>query len=106
MRTQLTAAKFLNADVLMLDGPTGHSGMNDTSGLRTGWRTSLAASSVPHTTRRLQQWRFTGNDVCENLEFKTEELPVDEATARAAKWCIDSVSGRTLNWKTLEYPVR
>ena len=39
-------------------------------------------------------WRFTGNDVCENLEFKTEELPVDEATARAAKWCIDSVSGK------------
>ena len=47
---QLTAAKLLNADVLMLDGPTGHSDMNDMSGLRTGWRPSLAASSVPHTS--------------------------------------------------------
>ena len=50
MRMQLTAAKLLNADVLMLDGPTGHSDMNDMSGLRTGWRPSLAASSVPHTS--------------------------------------------------------
>ena len=50
MRRQLTAAKLLNADVLMLDGPTGHSDMNDMSGLRTGWRPSLAASSVPHTS--------------------------------------------------------
>ena len=39
-------------------------------------------------------WRFTGNDDCESLEFKTDELSVDESTARAAKWCIDSVSGK------------
>ena len=38
-------------------------------------------------------WRFAGNDDRESLEFKTDELSVDEATARAAKWCIDSVSG-------------
>ena len=30
-------------------------------------------------------WRFTGNDDCEGLEFKTDELSVDEATARTAK---------------------
>ena len=47
---QLTAAKLLNANVLMLAGPMGHSDMNDMSGLRTGWRTSLPASSVPHTS--------------------------------------------------------
>ena len=39
-------------------------------------------------------WRFAGNDDRESLEFKTDELSVDEATARAAKWCIDSVSGK------------
>ena len=50
MKMQLTAAKLLNADVLMLDEPTGHSDVNDMRGLRTGWRPSLAASSVPHTS--------------------------------------------------------
>ena len=47
---QLTAAKLLSADVLMLAGPSGHSDMDDMSGVRTCWRTSLLASSVPHTS--------------------------------------------------------
>eukprot|EP00435_Cladocopium_sp_Y103_P063425 s39_g25.t1 len=38
-------------------------------------------------------WRFAGNDDRESLEFKTDELSVDEEKARAAKWCIDSVTG-------------
>ena len=29
-------------------------------------------------------WHFVGNDDCENLEFNTGELSMDEATARAA----------------------
>merc|ERR1712014_564271 len=29
----------------------------------------------------------------ESLEFKSTELSVDEEAARAAKWCIDSVTG-------------
>ena len=29
----------------------------------------------------------------ESLEFKTDELSVDEEKARAQKWCIDSVTG-------------
>merc|ERR1712019_17331 len=37
--------------------------------------------------------RFAGNDDKESLEFKTTELSVDEEAARAAQWCIDSVSG-------------
>ena len=45
---QLTDAKLLNADALMLMA-YGHSDMNDMSALRTGWRPSLTASSVPHT---------------------------------------------------------
>merc|ERR1712045_879024 len=38
-------------------------------------------------------WRFAGNDDKESLEFKTQELSVDEETARATKWCIDGVTG-------------
>jgi len=38
-------------------------------------------------------WRFAGNDDQENLEFKSQELSVDEESARAQKWCIDSTSG-------------
>jgi elongation factor 3 len=38
-------------------------------------------------------WRFAGNDDRESLEFKTDELSVDEAAAREMKWCIDSVTG-------------
>merc|ERR1719506_2571775 len=38
-------------------------------------------------------WRFAGNDDKESIEFKTQELSVDEEAARAQKWCIDSSSG-------------
>merc|ERR1719160_1867575 len=38
-------------------------------------------------------WRFAGNDDKESVEFKAAGLSVDEEAARAAKWCIDSVTG-------------
>merc|ERR1719379_881038 len=38
-------------------------------------------------------WRFAGNDDKESLEFKTDELSVDEEAARAQQWCIDSANG-------------
>merc|ERR1712019_292104 len=38
-------------------------------------------------------WRFAGSDDQESLEFKSQELSVDEESARAAKWCIDGVTG-------------
>merc|ERR1712224_72620 len=38
-------------------------------------------------------WRFAGNNDKESLEFKTTELSVDEESARAQKWCIDTTSG-------------
>merc|ERR1719502_1257685 len=38
-------------------------------------------------------WRFAGNDDQESLEFKSQELSVDEEAARAQKWCIDNTSG-------------
>merc|ERR1711904_458722 len=37
--------------------------------------------------------RFAGNDDKESLEFKSDELSVDEAAARAQKWCVDAVTG-------------
>merc|ERR1712127_501445 len=37
-------------------------------------------------------WRFAGNDDKESVEFKTDELSVDEETARARPWCIDGVT--------------
>merc|ERR1712226_1730958 len=38
-------------------------------------------------------WRFAGNDDKESLEFKSQELSVDEEAARATKWCVDSTTG-------------
>merc|ERR1712232_1023065 len=38
-------------------------------------------------------WRFAGNDDKESLEFKTQELSVDEEAARQKPWCIDGVTG-------------
>merc|ERR1712157_599460 len=38
-------------------------------------------------------WRFAGNDDKESIEFKSQELSVDEEKARAQKWCIDGVTG-------------
>merc|ERR1739844_621999 len=38
-------------------------------------------------------WRFAGNDDKESLEFKNQDLSVDEETARAKQWCIDSTTG-------------
>merc|ERR1719329_331137 len=38
-------------------------------------------------------WRFAGNDDKESIEFKSDELSVDEEAARSAKWCIDGVTG-------------
>merc|ERR1711957_1071039 len=38
-------------------------------------------------------WRFAGNDDKESLEFKSDELSVDETAARERQWCIDAVTG-------------
>merc|ERR1711985_34167 len=38
-------------------------------------------------------WRFAGNDDKESIEFKSNELSVDEEAAREKQWCIDAVTG-------------
>jgi len=60
----------------------------------------VAQHAFHHLEKHMQRtptdyimWRFAGNDDRESLEFKTDELSVDEAAAREAKWCIDTVSG-------------
>merc|ERR1711912_160630 len=60
----------------------------------------VAQHAFHHLEKHMQKtptdyimWRFAGNDDRESLEFKTDELSVDEAAARAAKWCIDTVTG-------------
>merc|ERR1712023_25274 len=67
------------------------------SGLRMAY---VAQHAFHHLEKHMQEtptqyimWRFAGNDDKESLEFKSTELSVDEEAARAAKWCIDTVSG-------------
>merc|ERR1712012_74111 len=60
----------------------------------------VAQHAFHHLEKHMQEsptayimWRFAGNDDKESIEFKTQDLSVDEEKARAQKWCIDSVSG-------------
>merc|ERR1719182_203113 len=67
------------------------------SGLRMAY---VAQHAFHHLEKHMQEtptqyimWRFAGNDDKESIEFKSDKLSVDEEAARAAKWCIDSVTG-------------
>merc|ERR1712013_952183 len=67
------------------------------AGLRMAY---VAQHAFHHLEKHMQEtptqyimWRFAGNDDKESLEFKSTELSVDEEKARAAKWCIDGVTG-------------
>merc|ERR1719215_38684 len=60
----------------------------------------VAQHAFHHLEKHMQEtptqylmWRFAGNDDKESLEFKSQELSVDEEKARAQKWCTDAVSG-------------
>merc|ERR1719428_2564167 len=67
------------------------------AGLRMAY---VAQHAFHHLEKHMQStptqyimWRFAGNDDKESIEFKSQELSVDEEAARAQKWCIDSVTG-------------
>jgi elongation factor 3 len=67
------------------------------AGLRMAY---VAQHAFHHLEKHMQEtptqyimWRFAGNDDKESLEFKTQDLSVDEEKARAQKWCIDAVTG-------------
>merc|ERR1719343_1823813 len=59
----------------------------------------VAQHAFHHLEKHMQEtptqylmWRFAGNDDKESLEFKTQDLSVDEEKARSQLWCIDSVT--------------
>ena len=54
------------------------------------YRRNSFAHGLEDTHRHIM-WRFLEAMIAK-LEFKTDELSVDEANARAAEWRIDSVS--------------
>jgi len=67
------------------------------SGLRMAY---VAQHAFHHLEKHMQEtptqyimWRFAGNDDKESVEFKTQELSVDEEKARETKWCIDGTTG-------------
>merc|ERR1711998_757256 len=67
------------------------------AGLRMGY---VAQHAFHHLEKHMNKtpvqyimWRFAGNDDKESLEFKSDELSVDEQAARAQKWCTDAVTG-------------
>merc|ERR1711957_909134 len=67
------------------------------AGLRMAY---VAQHAFHHLEKHMQEtptqyimWRFAGNDDKESVEFKTQELSVDEEKARETKWCIDGTTG-------------
>merc|ERR1712087_173971 len=67
------------------------------AGLRMAY---VAQHAFHHLEKHMQEtptayimWRFAGNDDKESLEFKSQELSVDEEKARSQLWCIDGSSG-------------
>merc|ERR1719158_803893 len=67
------------------------------AGLRLAY---VAQHAFHHLEKHMQEtptqyimWRFAGNDDKESIEFKSDELSIDEESARSAKWCIDGVTG-------------
>merc|ERR1712137_146324 len=71
-----------------------------------GWKAAglrlayVAQHAFHHLEKHMQEtptayimWRFAGNDDKESIEFKTDDLSVDEEKAREQKWCIDGVTG-------------
>merc|ERR1711881_524984 len=60
----------------------------------------VAQHAFHHLEKHMQKtpteyimWRFAGNDDKESIEFKAQELSVDEEKARSEKWCIDGTTG-------------
>jgi elongation factor 3 len=67
------------------------------AGLRMAY---VAQHAFHHLEKHMQKtpvdyimWRFAGNDDKESIEFKTQELSVDEEKARSEKWCVDGTTG-------------
>mmetsp|Transcript_136533 Transcript_136533/g.262272 ORF Transcript_136533/g.262272 Transcript_136533/m.262272 type:complete len:1404 (+) Transcript_136533:50-4261(+) len=69
----------------------------------------VAQHALHHLEKHMQEtptqyimWRFAGNEDKESIDFKSDELTVDEEAARAVSWCIDNVSGGVRRCYTAE----
>merc|ERR1712048_304000 len=87
-----TAIKVLVSELMPTEGSIWKA-----PGLRLAY---VAQHALHHLEKHMQEtptqyimWRFAGNEDKESTEFKSDELTVDEETARAVNWCTDSVSG-------------
>merc|ERR1711988_1881668 len=87
-----TAIKVLVGEQMPSDGA-----IWKTAGLRLAY---VAQHAFHHLEKHMGEtpvqyimWRFAGNDDKESIEFKSDELSVDEAAARSQPWCIDAASG-------------
>merc|ERR1711981_537035 len=87
-----TAIKVLVGEQLPTSGS-----IRKAAGLRLAY---VAQHAFHHLEKHMQEtptqyimWRFAGNDDKESIEFKSDELSVDEESARSARWCIDGVTG-------------
>merc|ERR1712012_154720 len=87
-----TAIKVLVGEQLPTEGSIWKA-----AGLRLAY---VAQHAFHHLEKHMQEtptayimWRFAGNDDKESIEFKSDDLSVDEEKAREQKWCIDSVTG-------------
>ena len=48
---------------------------------------------MQETPTQYTMWRFAGNNDNETIEFKSNEISVNEESALSVKWCIDGVTG-------------
>merc|ERR1712083_337660 len=87
-----TAIKVLVGELLPSEG-----NIWKAPGLRMAY---VAQHALHHLEMHMQKtpteyimWRFAGNNDKESLEFKSQELSVDEEKARAAKWRVDGITG-------------
>eukprot|EP00812_Abedinium_dasypus_P005724 NODE_171_length_1898_cov_762.303310.p1 GENE.NODE_171_length_1898_cov_762.303310~~NODE_171_length_1898_cov_762.303310.p1 ORF type:complete len:449 (-),score=208.59 NODE_171_length_1898_cov_762.303310:534-1880(-) len=87
-----TAIKVLVGEQLPTEGAIWKA-----AGLRMAY---LAQHAFHHLEKHMEStpvqyimWRFAGNDDKESVEFKAEDLSVDEEEARKMPWCFDLVNG-------------
>merc|ERR1712149_25634 len=91
------AGKSTAIKVLVGEQKPTEGSMTKAAGLRMAY---VAQHAFHHLEKHMNKtpvqyimWRFAGNDDQESVDFKTTALSVDEESARAQKWCIDTVSG-------------
>lgn len=96
-----TAIKILMGEMVPSEGSIWKA-----PGLRLAY---VAQHALHHLEKHMQEtptqylmWRFAGDEDKESLEFKSDELNIDEEAARAKAWCIDGATGDVRLAHTIE----